>query len=247
MIKFLKSKKNELKIAAIFSMVAVMLVFTILWAWNDYMTSPPYVDPQVYPIRGIDISAHNGMMNLEGAADDGIEFVFIKLTEGKDFRDSNFRINYDKAARAGLKIGVYHFFRFDRDGVSQAVNLLKSLGNRKLDLGIAVDVEKEGNPPGIPIDSITDRLQSMVDILNMKGYRVIFYSNTQGYYDYLSQNFKGYPLWICSFSSNPINEEWTFWQFNHHGKVKGINGDVDINVFNGSRKQWEDFLKAQRR
>lgn len=227
--------------------VTLGLVFTILWVWHDYITSPPYVDSELYPVRGIDVSAHNGMMNFEGAAEDGIEFVFIKASEGRDFQDSNFRLNYEKAARAGLKIGAYHFFRFDRDGISQAINLLKAIDKRTLDLGVAVDIEKMGNPKDVHPDSITENLQNMVDFLNLKGYRVILYSNTQGYYDYLAQNFKGYPLWICSFSSVPIHEDWTFWQYYHKGKVKGINGAVDMNVFNGSRKQWQEFLHAQRR
>lgn len=245
MLELLKRKKTELKVSALFLLVALLLAGAAVWAWNDYITSPPYVDPERFPIRGIDVSAHNGMMNFEGAAADGIEFVFIKASEGKGFRDSNFRLNYEKAARAGLKIGAYHFFRFDVDGVSQAVNLLKAIDGRRLDIGIAVDVEAEGNPKGVPPDSITERLTAMTEFLNMKGYRVMFYSNSKGYYEYLAENFRGYPMWICSFDGEPREENWTFWQYYHRGRVKGINGDVDLNVFNGKRHQWERFLLEQ--
>ena len=84
----------------------------------------------------------------------------------------------------------------------------------------------------------------MVDYLNLLGHRITFYTNKEGYYDYIADLFPGAPLWICSFSSNPINAEWTFWQFNHHGKVRGIRGDVDLNAFCGSREDWEDFLNG---
>lgn len=193
-------------------------------------------------MKGIDVSSHNGMMNLDAAAADGVEFVFIKASEGSDFRDENFRLNYNKALHAGMKIGAYHFFRFDSDGVEQARNLLKVIGIRKLDLGIAVDIESQGNPSGIPLDSIMLRLEQMVDYLNLKGRRVIFYTNRDGYERYLMNNFPGCALWICSFNSNPIDAEWTFWQYNHRGKVKGIKGDVDLDVFFGSREEWNNFL-----
>lgn len=86
------------------------------------------------------------MMNLDAAADDGIEFIFIKASEGENFRDENFVLNYQKARHAGMKVGAYHFFRFDVDGVKQAVNLMRSVGARPLELGMVIDVEAEGNP-----------------------------------------------------------------------------------------------------
>lgn len=247
MFGYLRSKKKELKIAAIFLLVCIALSAAIWWAWNDWLTSPPYVDADHYPIRGIDVSSHNGMMNLDAAAEDNVDFIFIKASEGASFRDPNFRINYDKAVKAGLMTGAYHFFRFDVDGVSQAINFLWAIGNRKLDLGIAIDVEQAGNPANVPTEVVIDRLSAMIEFLNMKNYEVILYSNTQGFYDYISQNFRDMPLWICSFSSIPAEADWTFWQYYHRGRVKGINGDVDLNAFYGSRKEWHDFLKSRQR
>lgn len=238
----MSSKRRELTVALVFILTLALLILTSVWAWRQFMTSPPYVDPERYPVRGIDVSRHNGMMNLDAAADDGIEFIFIKASEGITHRDENFRINYDKARHAGMKIGAYHFFRFDKDGVEQAKNLLRTIGRRPLDLGVAVDVESHSNPEGIAPETVIQRLSRMVDYLNLRGYRVTFYTNRDGYNDYLAASFPGYPLWICSFSETPINAEWTFWQFNHKGRVSGIRGDVDINVFCGDRKEWDAFL-----
>lgn len=184
-------------------------------------------------MRGFDISAHNGYANFKAAADAGYQFVFLKASEGTDFRDENFVLNYNKARHAGLKTGAYHFFRFDKDGVEQANNLLRVVGPRPLDLGLAIDVEDTGNAKGVPLDSIRARLQLMVEYLNMRGHRVMLYSNRQGYEKYLLQDFEGMPLWICQFTDNSMNTDWTFWQYDHHGKVPGIRGDVDLNVYAG--------------
>lgn len=227
-----------------FILVIILLGAAAWWAYRSYITTPPYVDPQRFPVRGLDISWHNGYSNLDAAADEGYEFVWLKASEGVESRDDNFALNFQKAKHAGLKVGAYHYFRFDRDGVEQALNLLKTVGNRPLDMGIAIDVEDAGNAKNIPIDSIKSRLQIMVEYLNLRGHRVIFYSNRQGWEKYLLPDFEGFPLWICSFTDNSVNDDWTFWQYNHHGKVKGVRGDVDLNAFRGSRAEWEKWLRT---
>lgn len=241
-ISFFNRPRKDIVAALAFLSVSVLLVWAAVWAYNKFITSPPYVDPDTYPVRGIDISSHNGNVDMKKVAGDGFRFVFIKATEGESFVDKKFRTNFENARKAGLKIGAYHFFRFERDGVNQAINLLKTLGARKPDLGIVVDVEQAGNNPEIPTDSVTSRLTQMVDYLNLMGHRVMFYTNKDGYFKYIADTFPGSPLWICSFSSNPINAEWTFWQFNHRGKVNGVKGDVDLNTFCGSEEEWQNFL-----
>lgn len=222
--------------------VTLLLIFSAWWAWRQYVVTPPYVDPEQFPVRGIDVSSHNGMMNLDAAASDGVEFIWIKASEGVDFRDENFAINYRKAQHAGLKTGAYHFFRFDREGVAQARNLLRVVGGRRLELGIAVDVEEHGNPM-VAVDTVVSRLQTMIEYLNLRGYRVTFYSNRSGYDKYLADSFRGFPMWICAFTDDAVGEDWAYWQYDHHGKVKGIRGDVDLNAFCGSREQWDSLWR----
>lgn len=240
----IRSKFHDLRVAFCFVAVAILLAMASYYAYDQFITSPPYVDPARYPIRGLDVSSHNGLMNLDAAAKEGYEFIFIKASEGDTFRDQNFRINYEKASHAGLKIGAYHYFRFDCEGISQAKNLLNAVKNRQLDLGVAIDVEEQHNAIGIDSVKIARRLLSMVEYLNMSGYRVTLYSNVDGYFDYIRESVPGACLWICSFSSAPINAEWTYWQYFHHGHVAGIRGDVDLNAFCGSRSDWERFLNG---
>lgn len=235
---------RDLKISFAFLGVAVLLALTCVHAYREFIYSPPYIDPQKFPVRGIDVSSHNGLMNLDAAAADGIDFIFIKASEGDTFRDNNFRINYDKASHAGLKIGAYHYFRFDVGGVAQAKNFIKAIGNRQLDLGVAIDVEESHNALERDSAKIAHRLSAMVEYLNLSGYRVTFYSNREGYYEYLKDVVPGACLWICSLNSSPINAEWTFRQYYHKGKVKGIRGDVDLDVFCGNRKEWQNYLNG---
>lgn len=234
--------KKDWVVSVAFVAIFAILVFACWWAWLEFRTSPPYVDFNRYPIKGIDISRHNGMMNFEAIAEDDVRFVFIKASEGATHRDENFNLNYSKAVRAGLAVGAYHYFRFDVDGIAQAVNFCKVIGESKLAVGAVIDVEDYGNATGVETEVIVDELSSMADYLSMKGHRVIIYTNKDGYYDYIYGRLGLYPLWICSFSEVPISAEWTFWQYNHRGRVKGIKGDVDLNVFSGSEKEWVEFI-----
>lgn len=226
-----------------FVVVSVALLVTGIWAYHNFMVSPPFVDPERYPVRGIDVSRHNGMMNLDAAREDGIEFIFIKASEGMNLRDPNFRLNYEKASHAGMKIGAYHFFRFDADGFAQARNFLQAVGDRPLDLDMVIDVETAGNPE-VPMGEVRRRLRDMTEYLYLCGRRVIFYTNRENY-EIVRDAIPGAPLWICSFNRIPIDAEWIFWQYDHHGKVAGIRGDVDLNTFVGSREDWERYLSKK--
>lgn len=230
--------KYDYLIAAIFVIVASALVYSGVRLWQFRRDYKPQVDVSAYPVRGIDISAHNGEIDFGRVKEAGIDFVFIKASEGTDFLDRRFSANIDSAVAHGLPVGAYHFFRYDKDGVAQAVNLCNALSGRVPELGVVIDVEDAGNPHDGQPEVVVNNLAEMIDYLNLRGLTVMIYTNKDGYNQFLRRAFAGYPLWICSFNDNPIDAEWIFWQYSHNGRVDGIRGDVDLNVFNGNRDDW---------
>lgn len=206
-------------------------------------TERAYPSEQIYGVRGIDLSAHNGEVDFAAVKDAGIEFVALKATEGASFKDARFARNYRGAVNAGLKVGAYHFFRFDANGTVQAMNLLHSIGTRRLDLPLMIDVEEWTNPDNVTTDAVLAGLDQMVTCLQGYGYRVILYTNKAGHRRFLRDRFSDLPLWICSFTDPPTKGDWHLWQYDHHGSVAGVKGGVDMNVFNGSHEDWERWLK----
>ena len=140
------------------------------------------------------------------------------------------------------KTGAYHFFRFNRGGVEQALNL-GVVSGRRLELGIAVDVEEHGNPR-TDTDSVLQRLQTMTEYLNLRGYRVTFYTNKDGYAKIPFRNISADSR--CGYALLPMIR---LAMTGHSGNMttmrrsRGIQGDVDMNAFCGSREQW-DFIMA---
>lgn len=200
------------------------------------------VDRHIYPLKGIDVSAHNGTVDFRQAAADSVVFVMIKATEGTDFCDANFSANYAAAREAGLRVGAYHFFRFNSPGREQARHFIESVEGRHLDFPLAVDVEKWGNASSFSVDSVKFELGAMIDELRRSGYRVMLYTNRHGYDIFVRDDFADIPLWICSLSRPPAIEGWQLWQHSHQGRVRGLRTPVDLNTFNGDTAALMRFL-----
>ncbi|WP_297059302.1 glycoside hydrolase family 25 protein [uncultured Duncaniella sp.] len=197
-----------------------------------------------YEILGIDVSAHNGDIDFEKVSKGGIEFVIIKATEGGTFKDRMFVDNVRKARKAGLKIGAYHFFRFDTPGYIQGLNFANSIHGRNLDLPAVIDIEEYTNPNLQRTKLVMSRVSEMADYLEKRGYRVMLYTNKKGHARFISGQLATYPLWLCSLGTPPEGIDCDIWQATHHGKVSGIDHEVDINVFTGTRPLWDRFASG---
>lgn len=208
------------------------------------------VDRAVFPERGVDISAHNGDVDFSAMAADGVTFVFLKATEGASWRDSRFETNYAAAEQAGLRVGAYHFFRFDVEGWRQSVNIIGALGNKHLDLPVAIDVEEWTNPTDRTTEEIIDNLRSLVELLRQNGREPMIYTNKNGYYRFVRDRFDDVALWICSFTDPAMSQtaRWDIWQHSHRGTVRGVQGAVDLNTFNtparGPMAEWYATVPA---
>ncbi len=199
-----------------------------------------------YPIIGIDISKHNDKIDFNTLKADSLNFVFIKATEGNNYKDPMFESNYSNAKEIGLKVGAYHFFRFGKDGTVQAYNFLKSVKGKHIDLPLVIDVEEWSNDIWVSKKKAIARLDAMVKCLESNNYKVMIYTNKDGFHKYIENNFTHLPLWLCTFQypQKITNYNWTFLQYSHWGQVDGIKGDVDLNVFNGDKLEWERWLQA---
>lgn len=227
--------------------LAAVLIFGVM-SYYSGSSRPPHVsvDRNRYPVKGIDVSYHNGEIDFNAVAADTVSFVYIKATEGGRWQDSCFARNFDAARAAGLSVGAYHFFRFEVGGLRQAYNFLEGLQGRRPDLPVAIDLEEWKNAPDVTTADIIDRLAVMVDRLRAEGLQVIIYTNKSGYTRFLHRRFDDLELWICSFTDPPTGSPWRLWQHSHRGSVRGIKGAVDLNTFNGSLEEFRKFAQFQK-
>lgn len=238
------------------SLLGLVLFLALVWAGNNFdrilrfkrnITHLIHHDaPEGYKIHGIDVSRYQGRiewreLTLNRIKGQPIHFVFIKSTEGIKLKDTHFDKNWKQASRAGLYRGAYHYFKPKADPRKQAFFFIRNTPISKGDLPPVLDFEEDGN---LPEKELRSRLIIWLKLVE-KHYKVkpILYCNAGYYKKYIKGKLEGYPIWVAHYKTRKprINKDaWHFWQYTDKGKIKGIKGHVDMNVFNGTH---EDFNK----
>lgn len=239
---FSHEKLSHIWIKIAIAAISVLLVAELgMMAYDRWFAEGAVPDRGMYPVRGIDISHHNGEVDFSRVAgeDADVGFVYLKATEGTDFVDPAFIRNARLSVAAGIPTGAYHFFRYDTDGELQALNFIHAMRGRGFSLPPAIDVEDWGNPDGHTAALIVERLRAMTGYLVREGYSPLIYTNLDGYHRLIKGNFDDLPLWISSFSyppldTDPTNSRWAIWQYSHRGDIPGVPSSTDLNILNPS-------------
>ncbi len=191
---------------------------------------------------GFDVSEYQSRINWEQTyhIDESFElsFVFIRATAGKSKKDRQFNRNWEAAKEREIIRGAYHYYRPNENSIEQADNFIKTVKLHKGDLPPVLDIEKL--PKSQSIDSLKVGLRRWLKKVE-KHYKVkpIIYSGESYYTDFLKKEFSEYPLWIANYNlwRNELEDDWQFWQFTEKGQIEGIDGMVDLNVFNGDKNK----------
>ncbi len=248
-------KKKKVWVAAVCVLSALMAsgVALALCLWNGViLLNNPSVEK--YPVRGVDVSAYQGEIDWAELAEQGdISFAFIKATEGSTFVDSRFDYNYAEARKTKLRVGAYHFFSFESEGKTQAENFIKAVSKTENMLPPVIDLEFYGefwkNQPRR--DKVQGELDDMLALLEAHyGVKPIIYLTEETYSAYIKGDYDGYDIWFRNvYSGKGLSDgrEWTFWQYTNREKLNGYNGEekfIDMNVFNGTKEQFEKYGTA---
>ena len=197
----------------------------------------------------VDLSHHNGEVDLLRAKGDGILGVIHKATQGVSYRDPTYLENRKKASDARLLWGAYHFGT-GSDGVTQAEHFLQVVQPGP-DCLLILDFE--GNQQG-PSMSLEEARAFASHVREQTGRWPGLYS---GHYvkellgtqtDSILANCW---FWLSQYGPTPVVplnwNTWTLWQYTDGGlgpephAVNGI-GRCDRDKFNGDeaalRRVW---------
>lgn len=222
-------------------LVALILISGVLFLTGHLRLNYPSISE--YPVNGIDISHHQGEIDWAILRNESIDFIFMKATEGGDFVDPRFKQNWAKAKVINVKTGAYHFYRFCKNGLEQAANIKRVVPKDSSSLPIVLDLEFDGNCASNKSKNqlIAEIESCLFELQTYYGSVPILYVTNDFYAKYVNaNNFKQNPIWIRDIISSPNLSDlrkWTFWQYSNCGRVRGITGCVDLNVFNGSKEE----------
>ncbi|MES0809204.1 GH25 family lysozyme [Roseibium sp. SCPC15] len=211
--------------------VVVGGVISIAGAAFFFMNWEP--DRDDFPIRGIDVSHHLGEIDWGQVAGDDVAFAYMKASEGEDFKDGAFARNWAGAGAAGIRRGAYHYFSLCKPGLKQAENFLSVLPDDPEMLAPALDLEFLGNCARRP--PVEELLQEVSDFAGLvereRGKQVIFYVPEDFFLTYLKGQGLNRRFWARSIWHSPSYvKNWSLWQYQDRGSIKGVEGNVDLNV-----------------
>ncbi len=229
----------------------VGIIGLYIWVFYHFFVSPfgfrwraLYGDaknPKGYEIRGIDISHYQGKINWEKLSNAQIEhspirFVVIKATEGSTQIDDCFQDNFKNARDYGFIRGAYHFWSNKSSARDQARFFLKKVHLKDGDLPPVLDVENK--PEDMSVEDFQREILTWMHIVEDKYHvKPILYTYYKFKNQYLNTPvFDDYPYWIAHYYVDEIEYEgdWKFWQHTDAGRLPGIRGTVDFNLYNGS-------------
>ena len=211
-----------------------------IWRFN-------YPETEKYPVRGIDVSHHQGQIDWLAVWDSGIEFAYIKATEGDDFRDPEFIRNWREARSSGIARGAYHYFTFGTPGREQALNFIGAVPRDEDALPPVVDFEFAGNSQRLPRAELLESLKAFLDTVeSYYGRRPVLYVTKESFAEYLEGEAWAYPIWVRGIFREPGSvggRPWVIWQYADNVRIPGIKGPVDQNALRGTIR---DLLQSTR-
>lgn len=192
---------------------------------------------------GVDVSDHQGAIDWQAVAADGIDFAFVRIgnrgyTEGALYADERFAENADGAAVAGLDVGAYFFSQATNveEALEEAELALELLAGRTLTLPVAYDHEPVADAAGrannLDRATLTACALAFCERLEAAGYQTAVYGNKGDMARYDRAALGGRPVWFAEYGAPVPTAQFDFaiWQYTNAGSVAGISTNVDLNL-----------------
>ena len=204
--------------------------------------------PAHFAVHGIDAARFQTNINWNEARRNGVNFAFLKATEGGDLLDPAFKKHWRAAGRAQVARGAYHFYYFCTAPEVQANWFIRHVPKTIGALPPVLDMEwnpfsptcAKVRPPAAEV-----RRQMRLWLRRVEthyGQRPIIYTTPKFYAENGLVQFRNYEFWLRSTAQTPAQtypgQNWRFWQYTATGRVPRISGDVDLNAFSGTRADW---------
>lgn len=191
-------------------------------------------------IKGIDVSSWQDKPDWSKVAASGIRFAILRVTEHNGI-DSSFEHNFKGCRANGIPIGVYKYsyalsvadIKAEADGVVEA------LAGRGLDFPVWLDLEYDEQRK-LGASALETMIKTFWSVITSAGYKFGIYCNTDWYNNVLPASVKGkYDFWLAAYPASDTGaiverlrpSEGVGWQYSSKGRVPGISGPVDLNVF----------------
>ena len=204
-------------------------------------------DGQVVSHKGIDVSYHQGKIDWQQVAQDGVEFAFLRVGirgygTGKVVLDEQFENNVKGALANGIKVGVYFYSQSvnQEEVLEEARLVLEQIAPYRVTGPVVYDAEKVDNSrtSNLSAEERTDMAITFCETVKEAGYQPMVYLNLDTAFTMVElERLEAYDKWFAHYGTDMYYPyDYKIWQYSESGRVAGINGDVDLNI---SFEMWE--------
>lgn len=194
---------------------------------------------------GVDVSSHQGKIDWQAAAADGIEFAFIRAgyrgyETGRLAEDSRFIENAEGAYAAGIEVGLYFYSQAltEQEAHEEAEYLVSCIEelNAEITLPLVFDWElPEGEnvrTEELSGEEQTRCCEAFCAAVREAGYEAAYYSSVNtAIFRYDLAALHDETLWLAQYTDEPdFPYRHDIWQFTCFGKVDGIDTYTDLNL-----------------
>ena len=192
-------------------------------------------------IKAIDVSSNQGKPDWAKVSNAGIKVAMLRIHE-RHGQDSSFEHNYKGCKSNGILIGgyKYSYALTPAQAVDEAEAVIEALNGRGLDFPVFYDLEWS-QQRSLGKQAIENIVVSFLTRIKKAGYKVGIYCNYDWYKNTLTDTLRKYDCWIANYPKKELDNGTlqerlrvpvgVGWQYSEHGKVSGINGNVDMDVF----------------
>lgn len=194
---------------------------------------------------GIDVSSWQGNIDFEKVKEAGVEFVFIRVgstrgINGEYFVDKQFINNIEGFNSVGIPVGIYFYSYANskKAAIADAKWVLEQIKGYDIDLPIVYDWESWSfyNEFNQSFYSTSMNAKAFLEEIKKAGYQGMLYSSKS----YLERVWFdiGYPVWLAHYTTKTsYTGDYDYWQLCSNGKISGIAGDVDINIYYKTKEE----------
>ena len=191
---------------------------------------------------GIDVSTWNGQIDWSQVARSGVSYAIVRAgyrgsSTGALIRDSAFSRNASGASAAGIRIGIYIFSQAtnEAEAVEEASMAVQLASGYHVSLPIFIDVEGSGGRGDrVSVAQRTANIAAFCRTVENSGYKAGVYANKSWFTHNINVGaLTGYHIWLAQYAAKPTYtaSRYDIWQYSSSGRINGIKGNVDMNMF----------------
>lgn len=188
-------------------------------------------------IKGIDVSAWQGVIDWQKVKASGIQFAIIKAGGSDDgiYTDSKYERNYSECKKYGIPVGAYYFagpnFTTKADGEADADRFIKLLKGKQFEYPVYLDIEPPLKAANRKYN--TDAAVAFCEKVEKAGYYVGVYGSTYSTFQSLVDDSRltSYAHWVAQYANSCTYwDNYGIWQYTSGGYINGIDGKTDMNL-----------------